>query len=77
METKPKIDLRYEECPFCDRLFIDRSYLGGGLYKQMLGPSEVQEHIEKDHRKRWVTKGRKGRWVDIDIINKRLHGRAM
>ncbi|AIC17171.1 hypothetical protein [Nitrososphaera viennensis] len=77
MESKPKEtrDVKYEECPFCDRRFIDRSYVGDGLYKRMLGLSEVDEHIEKGHRKRWVVKGSRGRWLDIDVINKRLQGR--
>jgi hypothetical protein len=73
METKPEY-VRYEECPFCDRVFIDRSYVGNGLRRISLedGLAEMYDRIRTDHNKVWVRKGKHGRWVDIRSINKQV-----
>ncbi len=55
----------YDECPFCDRLFVRPRHF-------MAGDTPMEAHIREDHGKVKVWKGRNAKWVDASEIAKRL-----
>lgn len=70
MTARPKkvvIDnIAYEQCPDCDFMSLDLGYdPRPGLRKEMIGPSEMTEHIREVHHLVWMRVGKKAGWWDV------------
>jgi hypothetical protein len=58
----------YEQCPFCDRVFLVEY---GGMVRAISRPgwSPIQQHIQDDHHKVRLRKGSNYKWIDASAIS--------
>lgn len=60
---------QYEQCPFCDRIFVEGIILRNRVTGETSG-NDLEEHISTEHNKVKVRKGTNYKWMDLEEVKR-------